>query len=112
MVTLAVLEQPPGVVAVTVYVVVFIGDAATGFEVVELKPVPGVQRKVYPAPRGPAEETEVPVKVNKRFLPVPGIQVTAPLPHEVQTGGRKPPPGFCHAHGLPVAAAPVAPHAH
>jgi hypothetical protein len=110
MVTLVVLEHPPGVVAVTVYVVVFIGEAATGFEVVELKPVPGVQRKVYPAPRGPLDETEVPVKVNNRSLAVPGIQVTAPLPHVGQTA--KPPFGFCQAHGFPVAAAPAAPHAH
>jgi hypothetical protein len=39
--------QPPGtVVRVTVYVVVFVGEAATGFEVVELKPAAGVHKKV------------------------------------------------------------------
>jgi hypothetical protein len=39
--------QPPGtVVRTTVYVVVFCGEAATGFEVVELKPKAGLHKKV------------------------------------------------------------------
>ncbi len=39
--------QPPGtVVRLTVYVVVTIGDAATGFVVVELKPAAGLHKNV------------------------------------------------------------------
>jgi hypothetical protein len=76
----AVLVQPAGVVTVTLYVVVFIGEAATGLVVVELNPAAGLHKKVYPAGNGPPPITDVPIseKTRLRFTPPPTKQPVDP----------------------------------
>ena len=37
------------------------GDAATGLDVVELKPAAGLHKKEYPGGNGPPPTTEVPI---------------------------------------------------
>ena len=66
--------QPAPLLWFTVYVVVVIGEAATGFVVVELKPVAGLQRNV-PVVTGarlcPVKVTD-PLKFLGLFAGVPG----------------------------------------
>ena len=70
------------------YVVVFIGEAATGFEVVELKPPAGVQRKV-PVVTGvnaPPTKTTFPLKFLGLKVGAAGAALSLELGNVVKRG--------------------------